>query len=340
MAPMANRPNPPLASTSASTPTSTLPAWRHHCAACGKALTALERYGGGLCHDWRCRHRRTDAHHAEAFHQRQRDARDAAAAQHPAISESLKQAPVVTVRLYDVGLAPVPEAQRQALKDHLVALRPAVQALAEAEAERAEREEGASGAEGVAVLAAMDDLARGELTEDADVHAADGPSASSSSSSSAPVSASAAPPPSHEAAVSTASAVNALLGQVCAACTGHCCRLGQSRHAFIDAATLAAAWREARATDPEASLDAVEQRYLDAVASQHHQGSCAFHGPAGCTLPRARRAAICNDFECPTLEATRQWAEQKGVDRVFLVRHDRDAGWSGRTLTGFVPPVG
>ncbi len=321
MAPMATRPNPPLASTS----TSTLPAWRHHCAACGKALTALERYGGGLCHDWRCRHRRTDAHHAEAFHQRQRDARDAAATLHPAIAESLKQAPVVTVRLYEVGLAPVPEAQRQVLKDHLVALRSAVQALVETETEgddRGERTERASGAEGVAV---WDGAARGEVTADADALAAQSPST--------------APPPSHGAALSTAAAVDALLGQVCAACTGHCCRLGLSRHAFIDAATLAAAWREARATDPEAPLDAVEQQYLDAVAAQHHQGSCAFHGPAGCTLPRARRAAICNDFECPTLETTRQWAEQKGVDRVFLVRHDRDAGWSGRTLTGFVPPV-
>jgi predicted nucleic acid-binding Zn ribbon protein len=114
--------------------------------------------------------------------------------------------------------------------------------------------------------------------------------------------------------------VDALLGQVCARCTGYCCRLGYSRMAFLDAPAMLASWQ----ADPTAAYEELVDGYLAALPALHHAGSCGFHGAAGCVLPRGRRAAICNSFECPGLEATRAAAEQHGVRRVFVVRHDAE----------------
>lgn len=124
--------------------------------------------------------------------------------------------------------------------------------------------------------------------------------------------------------------VDALLGQVCARCTGYCCRLGHSRQAFLDAPAM----RRAQRLHPEATYEALVEAYLDAIPALHHAGSCAFHGERGCVLPRERRAAICNSFECPGLELTRRHAEQHAVRRVYVVRHDQEHGPEG----GFAPP--
>jgi hypothetical protein len=86
--------------------------------------------------------------------------------------------------------------------------------------------------------------------------------------------------------------------QLCALCSGRCCRLGGQQHAFLRAAPLrrwlshhvGAAW-----------ADAVEH-YMNLVPGWHAEGSCLYHGERGCTLPRGMRADICNDFECVPLE--------------------------------------
>jgi predicted nucleic acid-binding Zn ribbon protein len=257
-----------------------LPTLRTHCPSCGKALSMHERFSGGLCSDWVCRHQRLTAERRAALSARLQALRDAAAlasglADTPAV-------PVVRVRYYDTRLEPVPESQRQSLRCHLMALEPEVAALGQADAERADD-----------ALADEDD---GGL-----------------------------------ASFPTDPQVDALLGQVCGRCTGYCCRLGFGRHAFLDAAALHRALRR----EPGLDHAALVARYLDALPALHHAGSCGFHGERGCVLARSQRASICNTFECPGLEQTRQLAEQKGVRRVFVVRHDDEHGPVG----AFVPPA-
>ena len=243
-----------------------LPALRHHCPACGKAMNQQERYAGDHCSDWTCRHQRLEKQRKAEFAARLACDRDAAA-EHAAAPDAAT-APVIVVRWYDTPLEPVPEPQRTAFRDHLLALQPEVAALADAEVARA--------------------------------------------------------------AAGIADEVDALLGQVCARCTGYCCRLGYSRQAFLDAPAMRRAQRER----PEAAYEELVQAYLDAIPVLHHAASCPFHGERGCVLPRERRATICNSFECPGLEQTRRHAENDAVRRVYVVRHDREHVPQG----GFAPP--
>lgn len=199
-------------------------------------------------------------------------------------------APIVVVRWYDTPLVPVPAERVEALCTHLMALAPEVDALA-AEAAADPAAESGSGSE----------------------PASEGvPTAFES-------------PPCADAAE-----VDALLGQVCARCTGYCCRLGNGRFAFLDADALL----RARQRHPGVDHAALVEARLAHVPPLHHAGSCVFHGTQGCTQPREERAAICNSFECPGLEQTRKHAEQDGVRRVYVVRHHEGGGPEG----GFAPP--
>lgn len=111
--------------------------------------------------------------------------------------------------------------------------------------------------------------------------------------------------------------------QLCALCSGRCCRLGGQQHAFLRGAPLRR-WlsRHAGAT----WADAVEH-YLNLVAARHVDGSCLHHGERGCTLPRDMRADICNEFACMPLErvealgaADPDVAVMVGVARRFELR--------------------
>ncbi len=129
-----------------------------------------------------------------------------------------------------------------------------------------------------------------------------------------------------------AAPVGSLLAQVCACCTGHCCRLGNGRHAFLDAPAMRAAQQAA----PGRTYAQLVDDYLAAVPALHHADSCAFHAGDGCTLPRPRRAAICNEYLCPALEQTREQALAHGIARVFVVRHDAP---TDRADGDFAPPL-
>ena len=254
---------------------------RTHCPHCGKTLSLHDRYAGGLCSDWRCRHQRLMAERRAKLAARLQALRDAAA-----LASGLADtppAPVIRVRYYSTGLEPVPDSQRQALWQHLMALEPEVKALRLAEAEAPKPDDPAAG---------EDDGGLGSFPADPEV--------------------------------------DALLGQVCGRCTGYCCRLGFSRQAFLDAPALHRAQRRA----PDSSHADLVAAYLEALPALHHAGSCGFHGERGCVLPRSQRASICNTFECPGLEQTRQAAERDGVRRVFVVRLDDEHGPVG----AFAPP--
>jgi hypothetical protein len=114
-------------------------------------------------------------------------------------------------------------------------------------------------------------------------------------------------------------AVDGLLASVCAVCQGFCCFYGGTRHAFLDADTLTAF----RRCNPELDDAAVAKAYLDFLPQQHCEGSCVYHSAAGCNLPRAMRAHICNAYECRGLKDARQAYAAGGATRVcVVVRHD------------------
>jgi hypothetical protein len=79
----------------------------------------------------------------------------------------------------------------------------------------------------------------------------------------------------------------------CATCQGFCCK-GGGEHAYIDERTMARVRRDR----PDLDARGVIRLYLAALAPGAYQGSCLFHGPAGCTLPRPLRAELCNSYYC------------------------------------------
>jgi len=80
----------------------------------------------------------------------------------------------------------------------------------------------------------------------------------------------------------------------CATCRGHCCGAGAHQHAFLDVGTL----RRFRASAAEVDWPDVSAMYLRHLPEFSYKGSCAFHGEMGCTLPRAMRSSVCNEYHC------------------------------------------
>ena len=104
-----------------------LPALRLHCPACGSALSLHERYAGGHCNDWQCRHRRDVARRRAELAAQLVQARDAAAA--AAGVPDPAQVPVVMVRRHaGTDLVPVPELLREKLRAHMQSLQAEVEA--------------------------------------------------------------------------------------------------------------------------------------------------------------------------------------------------------------------
>jgi hypothetical protein len=83
----------------------------------------------------------------------------------------------------------------------------------------------------------------------------------------------------------------------CALCRGHCCK-GGGTHAYIDDRTMTRVRRD----NPEADAWAILRLYTASVPRFAHAGSCIFHGEAGCSLPRALRAELCNSYYCDGLQ--------------------------------------
>jgi hypothetical protein len=84
-----------------------------------------------------------------------------------------------------------------------------------------------------------------------------------------------------------------VLGQICAFCRGSCCRHG-GMHAYLSADTL----RRYMAANPGRRPREVLDDYLSRLGNRVVKGSCVYHGPGGCGLPREMRSNICNDFYC------------------------------------------
>lgn len=91
-----------------------------------------------------------------------------------------------------------------------------------------------------------------------------------------------------------------LAGQVartaCGLCRGSCCS-GGGEHAYLDERTMA----RVRRARPELEAGAIIRLYVACVPREAYRDSCVFHGAEGCTLDRALRSEICNNYFCSAL---------------------------------------
>lgn len=90
-----------------------------------------------------------------------------------------------------------------------------------------------------------------------------------------------------------------LLGPACALCGGLCCHSG-GETAWLEPATL----QRFAAAQPQLAGPQIRDAYLERLPQAGLEGSCVFHGDAGCALPREMRSSICNGFICADLAAT------------------------------------
>ena len=110
----------------------------------------------------------------------------------------------------------------------------------------------------------------------------------------------------------------------CATCQGACCLNGEKNFAYISWKTI----QYLRWAIPECTPDDIRALYADHMPETHADGGCLFQGAEGCTLPRDRRAFICNWFHC---WAVRRMKEDHGTApdyEVLVAALDDD----GRTL--------
>ena len=103
--------------------------------------------------------------------------------------------------------------------------------------------------------------------------------------------------------------------QVCGACGGHCCRLAREHHAFLDKNTM----RRLLAARPDLAAGELPGLYLAHLPQRHVEDSCAFHGEAGCTLPREMRADLCNHYACEGLIKATAWLQQPSPQHVLVM---------------------
>lgn len=82
----------------------------------------------------------------------------------------------------------------------------------------------------------------------------------------------------------------------CTLCKGWCCK-GGGEHAYLDERTMARVRRNGTGLTARSMM----QLYLERVPDTGYEGSCIFHGREGCTLTRALRSNICNDYFCTGL---------------------------------------
>jgi len=111
-----------------------------------------------------------------------------------------------------------------------------------------------------------------------------------------------------------APAVAAVLDRACGLCQGACCTTAGT-HAYVTAQTIRGYLR----LHPGAKPGDVLERYLSSVPERTIEGSCVFHGPMGCVLPREIRGDTCNWFFCLELRKYRQGANETGSASAFLV---------------------
>ncbi len=87
-----------------------------------------------------------------------------------------------------------------------------------------------------------------------------------------------------------------LVGHACGTCLGFCCFAGRE-HAFLKVSDVRRTMTDKHIVNVETVVD----EFLSHIPDQTVEGSCLFHGPQGCGMPRRMRSDMCNTTLCPSL---------------------------------------
>ncbi len=114
---------------------------------------------------------------------------------------------------------------------------------------------------------------------------------------------------------------DALLGAACATCRGECCTAGGT-HAFLRPDSLVRV--RAYLSRDGATVDAqqIEAEYARHLPVRHYRGSCVYHTPTGCALPRTLRSNLCNRYLCGGLTQLSRALDASGGDSAYVAAAD------------------
>jgi len=102
---------------------------------------------------------------------------------------------------------------------------------------------------------------------------------------------------------------------LCGGCQGDCCRMGVGHNAFIEEHVVGRLLKQQADSRPK---DLVE-RYEAYIPEEHVSGSCFYHGPKGCSLPREMRSDICNRYACGAARNLLRKIEETGAKDVLCI---------------------
>lgn len=120
-----------------------------------------------------------------------------------------------------------------------------------------------------------------------------------------------------QSALDDAQHVSAMVARSCSTCRGECCTAGRD-HAFLRAESLV----RVRAQHPQQSADALLESYASHLPERHYRGSCVYHTPTGCNLPRDLRANICNRYVCGGVSQLLTALTRGGATEVIVAAAD------------------
>ena len=103
------------------------------------------------------------------------------------------------------------------------------------------------------------------------------------------------------------------VGASCAVCTGFCCREGGTR-AYLGVIAL----RSYMARHPGMRIREILHAYLSKLPDATCKGSCVYHGPRGCGLPREMRSSVCNNYYCGGMQGLQNEIASEGPGTVLL----------------------
>jgi hypothetical protein len=119
----------------------------------------------------------------------------------------------------------------------------------------------------------------------------------------------------------TSPARDALLGVACATCRGECCTAGGT-HAFLREDSLVRVRAYLARDDRDDSAETMQAEYARHLPLRHYRGSCVYHTPDGCTLPRALRSNLCNRYLCGGLTQLSRALDVTGGHSAYVAAAD------------------
>ena len=104
-----------------------------------------------------------------------------------------------------------------------------------------------------------------------------------------------------------------LANHACGTCLGFCCFAGRE-HAFLKESDVRRTMLDKQIANAETAVE----EFLSYIPEQTVEGSCLFHGPTGCGMPRRMRSDMCNTTLCPSLVHLYHKSARQAESQLYL----------------------